>query len=305
MYSASRPWGEKVALLYLPMTLVRIDGLSCGQERAVVQNYESFMTRRCEASRKADVVCLAGRLDQPVALPPGFFNVNGQYAPSKRRSGAEIEVTGFDFSGRFTRDGRSPIEAALSVAKEEEFSRSGVLENFLRVLLAHHLLDQGGVMLHSAGVLYRNNAYLFSGRSNAGKTTLTRKAIAAGVDVLSDDINLAAFENGGFRVHKAPFFGELGRREQNLSGCGSFPLGGLALLEKTSALTAMPVSPAEGVAGLLAGCPYVNDDAREFPALLDILTRLVCHSPVIRLGVAKEDSFEAIMGALLRCYENF
>jgi hypothetical protein len=304
MANASRLWGEKVVRLYLPMTMVWIDGLSGEQQRAIVRHYESFMADRSRASRKADVVCLAGRLDQPLGFPSGLFTVNGQYAPNKRRSGGEIEITGLDFSGRFVRDGRSPIQATLSVAREEELSRSGVLENFLRILLAHHVLDQGGALLHSAGVLYRNNAYLFSGRSNAGKTTLARKAIAAGADVLSDDINLVAFENGGFRAHKVPFSGELGRRAENLSGCGSFPLGGLVLLEKASRLTAIPVTPAEGVAGLLTGCPYVNDDAREFPALMDFLTRLVFHSPVIRLGVAKEDSFEAIISALLRCYEN-
>lgn len=290
--------------LQLPTCRVAIDGLSSEQHRIIARDYESFVVGRNEGSRESDVVCFAGRLEQPVGLPPEHFAATGHYVPRKRRSDSDIEITGVDFVGHLGRGGPAPVRAALSVAKEDELSRSGVLENFLRILIAHHILDRGGVLLHSAGVLYRGRVYLFSGRSNAGKTTLAHKAVAAGASVLSDDINLLILENGDYRAHKMPFTGEFGRRAGNLSGCGSFPLGGLALLEKAPALTAAPVSPAEGVAGLLTGCSFVNDDPEEVPALLDILTKLVFHTPIIRLGVARDDPFEAVMATLLRCIEN-
>jgi hypothetical protein len=304
MDHASRPWGEDSIRLELPSSLVTIDGLSREQQRTIARDYASFVVGRNEASREADMVCRAGRLEQPLALPPEQFAINGQYAPLIRRTGAKVAITGFDFLGHLDRGGSAPTRAALAVAKEEELARSFVLENFLRLLLAHHVLDRCGVLLHSAGVLYRDRAYLFSGRSNAGKTTLARKAAAAGARVLSDDINLVIPGNGVYRVHKVPFTGEFGRRAENRSGCGSFPLGGLALLEKAPALTAAPVRPAEGVAGLISGCPFVNDDPEEFPALLEVLTQLVSRTPIVRLGVARDDPFEAVMGTLLRHCEH-
>ena len=158
--------------------------------------------------------------------------------------------------------------------------------------------------MHSAGVLYQDRVYLFCGRSNAGKTTLARKAAAAGTRVLSDDINLVIPENGDYRAHKVPFTGEFGRRAENISGCGSFPIGGLALLEKAPKLTATPLRSAEALAGLLTGCPFVNDDPEEIPVLMDILTNLLHLRPVIRMGVGRDDSFETVMTEFLRSCEN-
>jgi hypothetical protein len=250
------------------------------------------------------VICHAARLSQPVGLPPEHFSINGQYSPLQQRTNGGIDVIGVDFKGHFIRGGPAPVHAELSVIKEEHLVWPSVLENFLRILMAHLVLDQGGVLLHSAGVLYQDRVYLFCGRSNAGKTTMACKAAAAGARVLSDDINLVIPENGDYRAHKVPFTGEFGRRVENLSGCGSFPIGGLALLEKAPALTAVPVHPAEALAGLLTGCPFVNDDPEEIPVLMDILTNLLHLRPVIRMGVGRDDSFETVMTEFLRNCEN-
>ena len=300
MDNISRCWGVDFIRIQLPVFLVLIDGLSGKQQRTIARDYASFATGANEALNECDVICHAGRLAQPVGLPPERFAVNNLYSPLQRRTGAGIEVTGFDFIGHFVRGGPAPIPAELSVAKEEQLIWPSVLENFLRILLAHHVLDHGGVLLHSAGILYQDHAYLFFGRSNAGKTTLARKAAAAGARVLSDDINLVIPQNGVYRAHKVPFTGEFGRRAENISGCGSFPLGGLALLEKAPKLTAALLRPAEGLAGLLTGCPFVNNDPEEVPALMDVLTKLLYHRPIIRLGVGRDDSFEAVISTLLR-----
>jgi hypothetical protein len=48
----------------------------------------------------------------------------------------------------------------------------------------------------------------------------------------------------------------------------------------------------------------VNDDAEELPALMDALTRLVAETPIIRLGVARDDPFEAVMATVLRQFDH-
>ena len=287
------------------MCRVSIQGLTLGQRQTIFHNFQSYVPDPSETADASDLICLAGRLSQPVGLTPEHFAASGQYAPLIRRMSVGIEITGFDFRAHLAGGGGSgPLRATLEVAGEEELGRAFVLENFLRIVFAYHVLNRGGVLLHSAGVVHQGAAYLFSGRSNAGKSTLARKAAAAGASVLSDDINLVFRQDDGYLVHQVPFTGEFRRPMESLSGSGIYRLGRIALLEKTPALTAAPVQPAEGVAGLLTGCPYVNDDPEELPVLLDILTVLVGHVPVIRLGVARDDPFEAIMTTLLRCGEN-
>lgn len=304
MDNAASPWGGETICLQLPACLAALGGLSCKQHREIARDYAAFVLGQGESSRQPDVICRAGRLRAPVGLPSEHFVRNGQYTPHVRRSGDGIEITGFDSVAHLSRGGPSPARAWLAVVKEDALPRTFVLENFLRILVAYRVLDQVGVLLHSVGVLHEGRAYLFSGRSNAGKTTLARKAAAAGARVLSDDINLVIPEDGTYRAHKVPFTGEFGRQAENLSGAGSFPLGGLALLEKAPILTAAPVTSAEAVAGLLVGCPFVNDDPEEFLALMDVLIRLVAETPIIRLGVARDDPFEAVMATLLRQYEH-
>ncbi len=299
----SRCWGVDSILIKLPMALVSIDGLSGEQQSAIARDYASFAADSGEASPRCDVICHAARLSQPIGLSPERFSVNGQYSPLKRRTNGGIEVTGFDFMGHFTRGGPAPVHSELSVVKEEQLVWPSVLENFLRILVAHLVLDQGGVLLHSAGVLYQDRVYLFCGRSNAGKTTMARKAAAAGARVLSYDINLVIPEKSGYRIHKVPFTGEFGRQVENFQVCGSFPTGGLALLEKAPNLTAAPLLPAEALAGLLTGCPFVNDDPEEIPVLMDILTNLIQLRPVIRMGVGRDDSFETVMTEFSRSCE--
>jgi len=286
------------------MCRVSIQGLTLGQRQTIFHNFQQYVLDPGETAGESDLICLAGRLGQPVGLPPEHFAASGQYAPLIRRTSEGIEITGFNFRARLAGGGAQPLRATLEVAGEEELGRAFVLENFLRIVFAYHVLNRGGVLLHSAGVVHQGAAYLFSGRSNAGKSTLARKAAAAGASVLSDDINLVFRQDDGYLVHQVPFTGEFRRPMESLSGSGIYRLGRIALLEKTPALTAAPVQPAEGVAGLLTGCPYVNDDPEELPVLLDILTVLVGHVPVIRLGVARDDPFEAIMTTLLRCGEN-
>lgn len=300
MARAGKYWGTQTVRLQLPASLITFKGLSRAQRRAIIEDYGSFVVGSSVSCSDSSTVCHAVRLDQPVQEPLERFNVDGKYTPKRIRSGFEIEITGFRFKANIPRDGSSLARSALLVWEEDELAQGFVLENFLRILLAHRAIDRGGVLLHSAGVVYRGRAFLFSGRSTAGKTTLARKAAMTGAQVLSDDINLVVPQDGEYRAHKVPFTGEFGRTVENMSGPGSVPLGGLALLEKAPVLTAAPVSPAEAVAGLLTGSPFVNDDPEEFPALMDVLTGLVARTPVVRLGMALEDSFEAVMETMTR-----
>ena len=123
----------------------------------------------------------------------------------------------------------APDQAGLWLEKEAELTSRGILENFLRVVLAYRLAQSGGVLLHSAAVVKHGDAHLFIGRSGAGKSTLSRLGLAAGLDVLSDDMNALVPEGGRYWAEKLPFAGDLG---QTAAPKGRYLVAGIYRLEQ-------------------------------------------------------------------------
>jgi hypothetical protein len=303
-------WGSHYLQFKLPMTTVRLTGLSGAQYDALKESYPDFIAEMDPGiEEKEDIVSLAYRLDHPPAVSPGMLTLDGQYAPRSIRrqsSGMEscgIELTGINFEAQIGL-GPNPADSSLGVALEHEFQQANVIENFLRVYTAHRALELGGVMLHSAGLVFDDKAYVFSGRSNAGKTTLTRKAYEIGARILSDDINLVLPGKNGYQAHAVPFTGEFGRTLDHRGGKETYPVAGIVLLEQSDSLATETVSQSAAVARLLTGSPFVNTDAEESEKLFDAVTGLVAQVPVIRLLSRRDDKIDAIMHAVKSRFEH-
>ena len=281
------------------MTTVRLAGLSGAQYDALKEIYPDFIAETdpgIEATE--DIVCLAYRLDHLPGVTPDMLTQDGQYTPrSVRREGFGIELTGINFEAQIGL-GPNPVVSSLGVALEHELQQANVIENFLRVYAAHRVLELGGVMLHSAALVFGGQAYVFSGRSNAGKTTLTRKAYDAGARVLSDDINLVLPGKNGYRAHAVPFTGDFGRTLNHPGGKETYPVAGIVLLEQGDSLATETVKQSAAVARLLTGSPFVNTDAEESDKLFDAVTGLVAQVPVIRFLSRRDDKIDMIMRAV-------
>lgn len=86
------------------------------------------------------------------------------------------------------------------------------------------------VVLHSASLLYRGKAWLFSGHSGAGKSTHTNLwKDLYNIPLINGDLNLLAMENGHPMVHGLPWCGTSG-----IADTHSYPLGGVLLVKKAS-----------------------------------------------------------------------
>ena len=293
------PWGRESISIRLPVCDVDIAGLSVGQRDAILSSHPSFVDAKA-SSGAGGISCVAERLAAAVSIPDCDLTSAGQYAPRQIRQNGVVEITGINFTARIPLDlhgsESGPPAARLCVAREEELPKPIVLENFLRILLAHRALGFNGMLLHSAGLVVDGRAFLFVGRSNAGKTTLSRKADAADARVLSDDINLVLPAEDGFAVHAVPFTGEFRRRIPVEPG--AVPLGGILLLDKGPRLELTPVGEATAVSALFAQSPFVNTSVEEASGLLDSLARLVTQVPVARLTVAMENGFSTIMNSV-------
>lgn len=95
--------------------------------------------------------------------------------------------------------------------------------SFLYLAQLHDMM-----VLHSASLLYRDRAWLFSGHSGAGKSTHTNlwKELY-GVPLINGDLNLLSMENGCPTVHGLPWCGTSG-----IVDIHSYPLGGILFVRK-------------------------------------------------------------------------
>ncbi len=176
------------------------------------------------------------------------------------------------------------LRGALWTPAGEGGTFQRVFENYFRVLAAYRLLELGGVLLHSAGVVAGAAADLFVGQSGAGKSTISRLALAAGRAVLSDDINALCPGDGGSRVEKLPFAGDLGRTRTPRA---SYPLRSLNRLRHgEDALR--PIGAAEAIALLVACSPFVNGDPHRSGRLVENLERLARAVPTREVSFDRE-----------------
>ncbi|MGA8260246.1 MAG: hypothetical protein WB783_08550 [Arenicellales bacterium] len=300
-------WGEHSLSFRLATASLNVWGLSAHQCDVLSRCYSEFVGPATTSPRGGNPSppstrspeCRAYRLTNAPRVTTEALTRDGQYTPLKVRTLCSIELTGINF--RASIDTRITGGcSSLGVAYEHELAKGDVFENFLRVYSAHQALAQGGVILHSSGVAFDDKAYIFVGRSGAGKTTLARKAHAEGGLVLSDDVNLLLPRYDAFRAFAVPFTGEFGRTLREVHALASYPVAALVLLERGERLHAATIKASQAVAKLLVGSPFVNMDTDESAALFDVVTGLIRRVPFVALQCAREDSASDIISLVRR-----
>ena len=81
-------------------------------------------------------------------------------------------------------------------------------DSVLRIVHTLLLSREHGFLLHASSVVRNGRAYLFTGPSGAGKTTIARLAPADAV-VLTDEISYVRRVGGRYMAYGTPFAGEL------------------------------------------------------------------------------------------------
>jgi hypothetical protein len=261
--SEGEPWGEREVVLDLPGGPYRFAGLSPAQEEGIRSTFPGSLLAARPLAGAAPIESLLMRRAASAFLPVDVrgweYSLDFDWAP------AAVRLSGLGLMARL--DWRAGGLTGTLWTRESGGDRfPGVFENFFRVLVAYRLLELGGVVLHSAGVVKDGAAFLFLGRSGAGKTTVAQSGLARGAEVLSDDLN-ALFPAGsggpggsggsGCVVRKLPFTGDLGERR---AARPPVPLAALLRLEQDTTDALLPLSRAEALACLLACAPFVNVD---------------------------------------------
>ena len=152
------------------------------------------------------------------------------------------------------------------------------LDSVLRILHSMILAERGGFLLHAASTICDGRAYLFSGVSGAGKTTMTRLA-PADITLLSDEISYLRPSVDGYAAFGTPFAGELARAGENCTA----PVSALFFLEKGSKNRVDELSSAEAVQRLMRNILFFAEDRGLAEKLFATACDFVGRVPIRRL----------------------
>src|SRR5437773_12339969 len=203
-------------------------------------------------------------------------------------------------------DGAQPAGAAADFAYEfegaalrafpSEIRFDGVrnqyaLDSLLRFLLSWKLLDRRGFLLHAATVVRDGKAYIFTGRSGAGKSTVA--SLSPQGSVLTDEISLLRRENGVWRAYGTPFWGEFRAAGSNTSA----PVAGIFRLLQAAENRLEALRPMAILRALLPNVLFFSAEAEANRRLLEILSQAATEISGYNLAFRKNSAFWEVLPA--------
>jgi hypothetical protein len=152
------------------------------------------------------------------------------------------------------------------------------LDSVMRILHSLILAQRGGFLLHAASGICKGSAYLFSGVSGAGKTTITRLA-PPDITLLTDEISYVRPSANGYAAFGTPFAGELARPGENCTA----PISALFFLEQGPENRMDDLSPSQAVQRLMRNILFFAEDKVLVEKLLATACDFVSRVPIRRL----------------------
>jgi hypothetical protein len=171
-----------------------------------------------------------------------------------------------------------------------------ILNPIVEVCLLTRLAREGGLLLHSAGILSPIGGYIFTGASGAGKSTLSGFFDTSGAPVLSDERMIIRKNGDAFVIHGTPWVGS-GAYAKNESG----------LLTELFCISHGPehriecLPPNAVLSFLLPQCFLPHWDRTAMESTLALLSDLIAHVPCQRLAFTKHpDVVDYVQNQLTR-----
>jgi hypothetical protein len=199
--------------------------------------------------------------------------------PGTESSDEDLRVT-WD-SGRWLMergDFRAELDPATARGRIEQTINPYSLDSVLRIVHTLLLARKGGFLMHASSAIRNGRAFLFSGVSGAGKTTMARLA-PSDAALLTDEISYVTLQDGRYTAVGTPFFGELARVGENLRA----PIECVYLLSKGPENKIDPVVGGDAVRGLLSNILFFARDPEFVKLVFDAAVEFVNHVPIRRL----------------------
>lgn len=159
------------------------------------------------------------------------------------------------------------------------------LDSLLRILLTMVLLPRRGFLLHAATVVRDGRAYVFTGRSGAGKSTVA--SLSPTGTVLTDEISLLRFTDGCWQAYGTPFWGEFRAAGQN----EHYPIAGIYTLVQATEDRVESLTTKEMIRTLLPCVLFFTSMVEANEDLLRLLLGFVAQVSCQRLYFRRDDRF--------------
>jgi hypothetical protein len=218
--------------------------------------------------------------DAPDALP---IFLNARNAAS-RRLGERSSDTQFTYVWE-----KSSLQLHGKCAQFNGVRHEYGLDSLIRILLSVLLAPQRGFLLHAATVMRDGRAYVFTGRSGAGKSTVA--SLSPEGSVLTDEISLLKFVNGAWHAFGTPFWGEFRAQGANVHA----PITGLYFLNQAQDDRVEDISPREAVRAMLPNILFFSRDHQMTEELLRLLAEFVESVSCQRLFFRRDKHFWSVV----------
>ena len=214
-------------------------------------------------------------------IPPGTFNPEDD-AEVWFENG-EWRLERGDFRATWSQDTRQGII--------RQSANPYSIDSVLRITHTLLLARTGGFLLHASSAERNGKAYLFSGLSEAGKTTIARLA-PADVALLTDEASYVRRVADHYVAYGTPFAGELGRPGKNVSA----PIAAVYLLEKAQQNRIANMEPAEAIRRLMRNILFFAHDPELVRLVFESACAFVAAVPVYQLSFFPDERVWDLIG---------
>jgi hypothetical protein len=165
------------------------------------------------------------------------------------------------------------------------------IDSVLRIVHTLMLAPQGGFLLHASSAVRNGKAFLFSGVSEAGKTTMARLA-PHDVSLLTDEASYVRKVDGRYFAYGTPFAGEFGEPGKNISA----PIAALYLLKKAPENCIEEIDPVEATQRLLRNILFFAHQPEMVRQVFDAACAFVAAVPVYQLAFLPDQRVWELIG---------
>ena len=165
------------------------------------------------------------------------------------------------------------------------------IDSVLRITHTLLLAKTGGFLLHASSAVRNGKAFLFSGLSEAGKTTIARLA-PPDATLLTDEASYVRRLDDQYLAYGTPFAGELGEPGKNVSA----PIAAVYLLAKSPENRITKVEPAEATRRLLRNILFFAHDEELVRQVFESACAFVAAVPVYQLSFFPDERVWDLIG---------
>ncbi len=165
------------------------------------------------------------------------------------------------------------------------------IDSVLRIVHTLMLAPEGGFLLHASSAVRNGKAFLFSGVSEAGKTTIARLA-PADATLLTDEASYVRKVDGQYFAYGTPFAGELGAPGKNISA----PIAALYLLKKAADNRIEEIDPADAIQRLLRNILFFAHQPDMVRQVFEAACAFVAAVPVYQLSFFPDQRVWELIG---------